>query len=110
MNSLHLFNTILLKVQKGDIMEEKNIALCILGVIAVIAIVGLVLLFTAEQAGAKQMMEYPGGVMHTSTVYEKPCAGTGVGWKYSESAGEPQVEPANIPYQPANWKVVEAQR
>jgi hypothetical protein len=91
-------------------MEEKNIALCILGVIAVIAIVGLILLFTAEQAGAKQMIEYPGGVMHTSTVYERPSAGTGVGWQYYESSGEPIVEPANIPYQPANWKVVEGRK
>ena len=91
-------------------MEEKNIALCILGVIAVIAIVGLILLFTAEQAGAKQMVEYPGGVMHTSTVYERPSAGTGDGWQYYVSSGEPNVEPADIPYQPAHWKTVEEQR
>ncbi|MBD3303697.1 hypothetical protein GF343_01000 [Candidatus Woesearchaeota archaeon] len=91
-------------------MEEKNIALCILGVIAVIAIVGLILLFTAQQAGAKQMVEYPGGVMHTSTVYEKPAVGTGVGWKYSEPAGEPVVEPANIPHHPVHWKTVEGKR
>ncbi|MBW3005018.1 hypothetical protein KY310_04250 [Candidatus Woesearchaeota archaeon] len=91
-------------------MEEKNIALCILGVIAVIAIVGLILLFTAEQAGAKQTLEYPGGVAYTATVYEKPSVGTGVGWKYYDSPEDPVVEPANIPYQPANWKVVEGQR
>ena len=92
-------------------MEEKNIALCILGVVAVIAIVGLIVLFTAETGAAiagKQMTEYPGGVTHT--VYERPSAGTGVGWQYYESPGNPVVEPANIPYQPANWKVVEGQR
>ena len=54
------------------------------------------------------MTEYPGGVTHT--VYERPSAGTGVGWQYYESPGNPVVEPANIPYQPANWKVVEGQR
>jgi hypothetical protein len=32
-------------------MEEKNVALCILGVIAIIAVVGLVLMIQAEKTG-----------------------------------------------------------
>jgi len=85
-------------------MEEKNIALCILGVIAIIALVGLILIFTAEKTGAttagKQFhYVYPGGVMHT--VQEQPAyqPGTGI-WRYSTSSGDPQVEPVNLPYQP----------
>jgi hypothetical protein len=86
-------------------MEEKNIALCILGVIAIIAIVGLILLFTAQKAGATVAAGkpynylYPGGVVHP--VQEKPAyqPGTGI-WQYYESSGEPIVEPAKFAYPP----------
>ncbi|MBW3005017.1 hypothetical protein KY310_04245 [Candidatus Woesearchaeota archaeon] len=82
-------------------MEEKNIALCILGVIAVIAIVGLILMFSAQKEGAsvaaKQFTEYSGGVVRP--VKEQPSYTKPV-WQYSESSGEPVVEPAKLPYPP----------
>ncbi len=91
-------------------MEEKNIALCILGVIAIIAIVGLILLFTAQQAGAVARTPYPGGVVAQPVVDERPGYGVGPGVQYYTSSGEPVVEPANIPYYPQTWKVVEGRR
>ena len=59
-------------------MEEKNIALCILGVIAIIAIVGLILLFTTDQAAARVAQAYPDTVVQPTQ--ESPTyAGYGVG-------------------------------
>ncbi|MBW3002885.1 hypothetical protein KY338_07030 [Candidatus Woesearchaeota archaeon] len=94
-------------------MEEKNVALCILGVIAIIAVVGLVLMFNAQKEGASiasanrnSMVPYPGGVVHT--VQEQPSyqPGTGI-LKYHVSSGEPEVEPAKFAYPPFATKNVQ---
>ena len=92
-------------------MEEKNIALCILGVIAVIAVVGLIMMFTAEKATARTAQVYPNSVV--SPTVEQPTYvgyGVGPGVQYYTSSGQPVVTPANIPYEPAHWKTVEGQR
>lgn len=89
-------------------MEEKNIALCILGVVAILALVGLILLFTAQQAGASvaaanrnSMVPYPGGVARAPTaqvvVREQPSYVQPSG-QYYKTSGELTVEPAKLPY------------
>lgn len=51
-------------------MAEKNTTMIVLGIVVVIAIVGLVLLFQTAQtgksiaAGRNSMLPYPGGVVH----------------------------------------------
>ncbi|MBW2986087.1 hypothetical protein KY333_01825 [Candidatus Woesearchaeota archaeon] len=52
-------------------MKEKNVALMILCVVVIIAIVGLVLMFS-NTASARAYQTYPGGVMHQTTVKESP--------------------------------------
>ena len=53
-------------------MEEKSVALVILGVVVIIAIVGLVLLFSTS-ATARSNQPYPGGVIQqTPPVQESP--------------------------------------
>ena len=84
-------------------MEEKNIALCILGVIAIIAIVGLIMLFTAEQAAARTFTEYPGGVFEPTP---KPVPSY-YSAQYYTSSGEPVVEPAKLPYPIPVYKTVQ---
>jgi len=97
-------------------MEEKNIALCILGVVSILALVGLILLFTAQQAGASvaaanrnSMVPYPGGVAHAPTaqvvVREQPSYVRPSG-QYYQASGEPVVEPARLPHPAAFEKTV----
>ena len=52
-------------------MEEKNVALVMLCVVVIIAIVGLVLIFSST-ASARVQAPYPGGVIHQQTVKESP--------------------------------------
>lgn len=62
-------------------MEERKIALWVLGIIVVIAIVGLFLMFKAERTGSaiasanrNSMIPYPGGVYHpTAETYANPA-------------------------------------
>ena len=62
-------------------MEERKIALWVLGIIVVIAIVGLFFLFKAETTGGaiasanrNSMIPYPGGVYHpTAVTYANPA-------------------------------------
>jgi hypothetical protein len=62
-------------------MEERKIALWVLGIIVVIAIVGLFFLFKAESTGSaiasanrNSMIPYPGGVYHpTAETYANPA-------------------------------------
>ncbi len=97
-------------------MEEKNIALCILGVIAILALVGLILLFTVQQAGASvaaanrnSMIPYPGGVAHVPTaqvvVREQPSF-TRTSGQYYQASGVPEVTPAKLPYLAAFEKTI----
>ncbi|MBD3303696.1 hypothetical protein GF343_00995 [Candidatus Woesearchaeota archaeon] len=92
-------------------MEEKNIALCILGVIAIIAVVGLVLLFSAKTgatvaAGKPYNYMYPGGVVRTAQEQPAYQPRTGI-WRYSTSSGDPKVEPAKFAYPPMPVQQVE---
>jgi hypothetical protein len=52
-------------------MEEKNVALMILCVVVIIAIVGLVLMFS-NTASARVLQPYPGGVVQPTYVTESP--------------------------------------
>jgi len=50
-------------------MEEKTVALAILGVVVIIAVVGLILVVPAN---AKAHQEYPGGVYSPAAVTQYP--------------------------------------
>ena len=77
-------------------MEEKNIALVILAVIVIIAVVGLVLVYT-QHTGAVSATQraYPGGVLTPpEAIKEYP---SGYSLRYAEPQGEPVVEKAQMP-------------
>jgi len=66
-------------------MEEKNIAMVVLGIVAILAIIGLVLMFqtvkTGEAAGSRANQPYPGGVVApTSRLIESPGFDSGYSW------------------------------
>ena len=66
-------------------MEEKNIAMVVLGIVAILAIIGLVLMFqtvkTGEAASARANQPYPGGVaLPTSRLIESPGFDSGYSW------------------------------
>lgn len=76
-------------------MEEKNIALVILAVIVIIAVVGLVLVYT-QHTGAVSATQraYPGGVIAPpEAINEYP---SGYSLRYAE---EPQGQPVVKQYQ-----------
>ena len=73
-------------------MEEKHISLVILGVVAILAIVGLILLFntakTGAAIGARADQPYPGGVARAlpqSSTYANP---RGIVFPYSQRVTE----------------------
>ena len=81
-------------------MAEKNIALVILAIVVVIAVVGLVLVYTSP---ATQKAYVPGVEQTPEPVREYA---SGFTFKYYESSGEPVVEPAKFAG-PVGYKVVQ---
>lgn len=77
-------------------MEEKNIALVILAVIVIIAVVGLVLVYT-QNTGAVSATQraYPGGVIAPPEVIKEYPSGYSL--RYYEEQEEPVVEKAQLP-------------
>ena len=84
-------------------MAEKNIALVILAIVVVIAVVGLVLVYTnpANAMSATQKAYVPG--VEPEPIKEHA---SGFSFKYYESSGEPVVEPAKFAG-PTGYKVVQ---
>lgn len=92
-------------------MEEKHIALVILAVIAIMAIVGLILLF-ARPTGALSatQMSYPGGVMPAAQpVKEYPTYGFAYNYGSTQKE-EMTVEKVNMAYPEPYYKTVEGER
>jgi len=84
-------------------MAEKNIALVILAIIVVIAVVGLVLVYTSNAMSATQRAYVPGVEQTPEPVKEYA---SGFSFKYYESSGEPVVEPAKFAG-PTGYKIVQ---
>lgn len=84
-------------------MEEKNIALCMLGIIAITAITGMIMIFTSEKTMAETTEVVAEVVIDPYTekpMYkfkERPAYGVGPGVKYRESGEKITIEPANLP-------------
>lgn len=77
-------------------MSEKNIALVILAIVVIIAVVGLILVFTGT-AGAVTATQkaYPGGVIApTEAIHEYP---TGYTFRYYAPQEELTVQKAQLP-------------
>jgi hypothetical protein len=86
-------------------MAEKNIALVILAIVVVIAVVGLVLVYTSPaSAMSATQRAYVPGVEQTPEPAREYASG--FSFKYYESSGEPVVEPAQFAG-PIGYKTVQ---